>query len=117
MPNGGDAYSQIKRELLGKKVDQNANWMTVEEYNPPVPEKMAVKLDANGGQIAELVISPDVYSQPVDIEYVSMDGSNKRYVMHFQPGTDKYGTCFRKLIPTTRGCGESQQFPNLDLME
>merc|ERR1719223_628678 len=70
--------------------------MTVEEYNPPVPEKMAVKLDANGGQIAELVISPDVYSLPVDIEYVSMDGSNKRYVMHFQPGTDKYGTWFSK---------------------
>ncbi len=55
-----------------------------------------MKLDANGGQIAELVISPDVYSLPVDIEYVSMDGSNKRYVMHFQPGTDKYGTWFSK---------------------
>lgn len=40
---------------------------------------MAVKLDANGGQIAELTISPDVYSLPVDIEYVAMDGSNKRY--------------------------------------
>jgi len=96
MPNGGDAFSQIKRELLGRKVDQNSNWMTVEEYNPPVSDKMMVKLDASGGQIAELVISPDVYSLPVDIEYISMDGSGKRFVMHFQPGTDKYGTWFSK---------------------
>lgn len=96
LPNGGDAFSQIKRELLGRKVDQNSNWMTVEECNPPQPDKMAVRLDASGGQIAELVISPDVYSLPVDIDYISMDGSNKRFVMHFQPGTDKYGTWFSK---------------------
>lgn len=42
-PNGGDAFSSIKRELVGKKVDENSNWMTVEEYNPPVPEKVCFK--------------------------------------------------------------------------
>ncbi|CAD7974082.1 unnamed protein product [Amoebophrya sp. A25] len=96
MPNGGDAYSQIKKELLGKKVDQNSNWMTVEEYSPPIQDKMIVKLDANGGQIAELKISEDVFNYPVEITYIAMDGTNKEYLMHFQPGTDKYGTWFHK---------------------
>ncbi|CAD7938482.1 unnamed protein product [Amoebophrya sp. A120] len=96
MPHGGDGFSQVKKELLGKKVDQNANWMTVEDYNPPQHDRMAVKLDANGGQIAELVIPPDVYQLPVDVQYNTMDGTNKQYVMHFQPGKDKYGTWFNK---------------------
>ena len=52
-----------------------------------------MKLDANGQQIAELVISPDVYSFPVDIDYVTMDGSGKKYVMHFNQGS-KYETWF-----------------------
>lgn len=89
-----DAFHTIKKDLLGKHVDQNANWMTVEEYNPPVTEKMAVKLDATGAQIAELVISPDVYSLPVDVDYVSMDGSGKTYRLSFNPSIDKYGTFF-----------------------
>lgn len=89
-----DAFQAIKKDLLGKHVDQNSNWMTVEEYTPPVSERMAVKLDATGAQIAELVISPDVYSFPVDVDYVSMDGSGKTYRLSFNPSIDKYGTFF-----------------------
>merc|ERR1712194_428788 len=91
---GNEALVGIKKALLGKFVDMNSNWMTVEEYKPSVPEKLAVKLDATGVQIAELVISPDVYSLPVNVEYVSMDGSGKSYRMSFHPGNDKYGTFF-----------------------
>eukprot|EP00392_Amoebophrya_sp_AT5.2_P008908 g8936.t1 len=40
MPNGGDAFSVLKRDLVGKKCDQNSNWMTVEEYSPPVHDKL-----------------------------------------------------------------------------
>ena len=36
-----DQFTILKQTLIGKWVDQNANWMSVEEYNPPQEQKLS----------------------------------------------------------------------------
>ena len=91
-----DQYQPIRATLIGKWVDSSNNWMKVQEYPADQgvgKDRLMVLNDVNQAQVAEMVISPDVYAFPVDISY-HCSSTGKKYVMHYQPGTDKYGTWF-----------------------